>query len=198
MALPAEGRSWSSVQLCRLSLGADQWSLMDNMRILLIYGTKELVVAVLTRGVAAQFGGRSVEGNPSLEGFFFPFFFCLLAEFCGLHRSFSIRKSHSLPSHLQMVCVQSCRFTSLPGSGAELLGCSFSPQWWFLSQFSFSKKGNAAPADQSKGPLRCCLLNKSKTYEIKNFCKQSFADGENSLLLASENPALITRWCKWL
>lgn len=97
-----------------------------------------------------------------------------------------------------MVCVQSCRFTSLPGSGAELLGSSFSPQWWFLSQFSFSKKGNAAPADQSKGPLRCCLLNKSKTYEIKNFCKQSFADGENSLLLASENPALTTRWCKWL
>lgn len=61
------------MQLCRLSLGADQWSLMDNMRILLIYGTKELVVAVLTRGVAAQFGGRSVEGNPSLECFFFLF-----------------------------------------------------------------------------------------------------------------------------
>uniref|UniRef100_A0A8V0Y9G1 ATPase H+ transporting V0 subunit e1 n=1 Tax=Gallus gallus TaxID=9031 RepID=A0A8V0Y9G1_CHICK len=33
---------------------------MDNMRILLIYGTKELVVAVLTRGVAAQFGGSVI------------------------------------------------------------------------------------------------------------------------------------------
>ena len=48
------------------------------------------------------------------------------AEFHGLHRSLSVRNSHSLSSHFKLVCVQNYRFTFLSVSGAELLGCSFS------------------------------------------------------------------------
>lgn len=95
-----------------------------------------------------------------------------------------------------------CKAADSPLCQAQELSCLALPSHLsggFCLSFLSARKEMLRLQTNPRGLWDVVYWTKAKqTYEIKNFCKQSFADGENSLLLASENPALTTRWCKWL